>query len=320
MQTITSVTQPLKSIEDIFWFVKLGWLSPKHAKYVVYGSLVFHFIISLVGGLLSGNLFPFSILIITAVLALRVIFGEEEFYRWYPVYMFMALYDMLAVFQRFIVIRPVTEVFYYFDYYTVGWLFGGEVPSYYAFEHHIAALDILFGLFYVAHTSIPILAVVYIRFFHKEHFNQLAWSSLFMATMAYLMFLFLPTAAPWYTYYYGFDPSHVGDITMQQATAGVWNTDLALGTHIFAPLMWSLTSAKFAAFPSLHVGTPAYLFFGFKHFKMKKITWFTLAYLLIIFPTVVYLNHHWFADALGGLFIGWLAVKISVKVYPEDKN
>ena len=38
-------------------------------------------------------------------------------------------------------------------------------------------------------------------------------------------------------------------------------------------------------------------------------------YVVLIFCAVIYLNHHWVADALGGLFFAWLSVVLANRVY-----
>lgn len=307
-------TKP-SSPENILWFVHNGKLSPSQGRNVVFLVIVLHFLLVVSLSLLKENFSALSLLLFALIFGIIAIFGMEEFYRWFPIFLFLAVYDILAVIQQFVTINPFMESFYYFDAYTFGLFFGNRPPSYFFYENHIAVLDVFFGIFYVIHTVFPPLMALYLRVVHVDKFDQLAWSAVIIGFFAVFFYIFVPTAAPWYTYWYGFDASQVGNINQMTATAGLWYTDQALGIDFFSRLMWELTAAKFAAFPSMHVGAPAYIYFSFKKVNLKNPSRVMLVYLVIMFFAVVYLNHHWVSDALAGLFFGWLSVKLSNRLF-----
>jgi hypothetical protein len=304
-----------KSPEYILWFVRLGYVSPQKAKFLVFGSIFGILGLSFLLSTIKNEINFLAILILLIVALTPMIFGKKELYRWYALYMFLAFYDLLGVIQLYIVPEPNMSTLYYFDKYTFGVFFDLTPPSYYFYENRLPILDILLGIFYVGHIIFPPLMIIYLRKYHENHFDELAWSALILASISFTFFVFIPTAPPWYTYWYGFNPGYVDDITIFEATAGLWYTDKVLGISLFAPIMWEMTSAKFAAFPSLHVGTPAYIFFSFRKFKLKRPSNFLLIYLIAMCFTVVYLNHHWVADAIAGVLIGWISVRLSSKLY-----
>lgn len=314
-QSIVTTSEPP---ENVLWFVRNGKLTPRQGQFVVFSLVAIHIILAVFVSYFAFHKFNYFTVLIFSLLIIAGFIGRKEIYHWFPIYFFLALYDILAVFQELFVYHIDPVNFYTFDDRLFGWAFNNEPPSYYFYQHHIPALDVFFGVFYVIHIIFPPIVIIYVRIYHEDKFDRLAWSSVFLGIICMLFYYLLPTAPPWYTMNYGFSNQYVTQITIDKAEAGLWYTDQALGVSIFSKIMWNMTSAKFSSFPSMHVGAPAYIYFSCKKLKINSISRLMGVYVILIFCAVIYLNHHWVADALGGLFFAWLSVVLANRVYDED--
>lgn len=307
--------------EETLWFVKNQRFTPRQGRLLIVSIIGLHVVLSIsLSFIIQGKLNTFTIMLLSLLILFGIFGGLKEIYHWFPIYLFLAIYDMLSIIQKAIQITHFDKIFYDFDLYCFGWLFHNTPPSYYFYEHHLAILDIFFGVFYVIHIIFPPIIILYLRVKYEDKFDRMAWSALFLIIICIAFFIFMPTAPPWYSYYYGFNTDGVSKITMKQATAGLWYTDKDMDTDIFSLIMWKLTSAKFASFPSMHVGAPSYIYFSTKYAKISKLSKIMLVYVIIIFSAVIYLNHHWVADALGGLIFAWFASWLSYKIYGNNYN
>lgn len=162
-------------------------------------------------------------------------------------------------------------------------------------------IDFLMALPYSLHVLWPILFVSWCA-------KSSRWSSFLsfvncfgiMSFTAVLTELYYPTAPPWYFEKYGFAPAdyslHGDPGTLSRVD------DYFQGTFYFNT--FSRSPLVFGAFPSLHVGWPAMLalFFTYAH-DINVSMWFkrmVYCYFAWVCFAVVYLQHHYVIDVLGG--------------------
>ncbi len=328
MQNINATKKVGKTIvhyeeipERVLWFYHRGYLNSSQSAKVVVANISILSLVALVLGYFQPNSGfnyskPLLYLSFLLILPIGMRYFRVELYRFYPLILFTLIYDILSILQFYFVIHPSYRPLYYFDKYLFGWIFGGVPPSFYFFENHNPWFDIFFSIIYFSQVVIPPILFFYYRLTDPEEIPVLVWGMGFLGVAAASIFLLFPTAAPWYIYNFGFDPTKVNSLTPDIATAGLWNADQALGTDFFVSFFWSNTQAKFAAFPSLHVGVVALFYF---FVKKKNLAFQTSLkyYLILMFFTVVYLNHHWVADALAGFTLAYLAVQLSSHLYKE---
>ncbi|RMG29540.1 MAG: phosphatase PAP2 family protein [Methanobacteriota archaeon] len=308
--------------ERVLWFYRRGYLnSSQSARLVIANVWLFASVALILGIFQPASSFNYAKPLVyigaIAVTPIAMKLFRTEFYRIYPLIVFGLLYDIISILQFYLNITPNLSILYKFDLILFGWLFGGEPPSFFFYENHQPLLDILFALIYFSQAFVPFIFFFYYRMSNCEDIPILLWAVAFIGGAAAFFFIFFPTAAPWYVYNFGLDPSKVHALKPEIATAGLWYADQALGTDFFVSFFWTNTQAKFAAFPSLHVGTIALLYFFAKE---KNLTFQTTLriYLLSMIVAVVYLNHHWVADTLMGLLLAFLSIKLSGILYSKN--
>lgn len=308
--------------ERVLWFYRRGYLnSGQSARLVVANVWLFASVALILGMFQPPSEFNYAkpLVYVGAIVATPIAMKmfRMEFYRVYPLIIFGLLYEIISILQFYVHLTPNLDILYQFDVIVFGWMFGGEPPSFYFYENHNPYLDIFFALIYFSQAFIPFIFFIYYRMTNSEDIPVLLWGMAIIGLIAGFLFIFFPTAAPWYIYNFGFDPTKVHALRPEIATAGLWYADQALGSDFFVSFFWTNTQAKFAAFPSLHVGVIALLYFFAKE---KNLTFQTTlkTYLGLMVVAVVYLNHHWVADALMGLFLAFLAIKISSFLYAKN--
>jgi hypothetical protein len=179
-------------------------------------------------------------------------------------------------------------------------VFGGTLPTLtlqHAFyrPETVSPQDVIAMFFYFMHFPLPILVgfVFWVR--SREHYRRFVAALLLMAFLAFVTYLFFPSAPPWYQFQEGRvpDPQVVHKILNETVTK-FWGAD-----YIVSPLYSHLNPNQFAAFPSLHAAFPTlaavYAWARYRALAIGLILWTTGVLL-----SIVYLGEHYVVDALDG--------------------
>jgi len=170
-------------------------------------------------------------------------------------------------------------------------LFGGAIPTLvlqHAFYHPgvIGVQDIVAMCLYFMHFVLPIVVGFIFWLNSREHYRRYIAALLLMCFIAFVTYLFWPSAPPWYQLH---DVVKINDQTVKH----IW------GYTLVTPIYKSFNPNSFAAFPSLHAAFPAlaavYAWMRFRALAIGLVVW-TLAVALAI----VYLGEHYVVDALAG--------------------
>jgi len=191
-------------------------------------------------------------------------------------------------------------------------IFGGYLPHEILNKHENPLFDVLSAIPYTLHIPLPIITVIIALIWDRPSvlpfLHCLGIASL---TGVVIQFVF-PTAPPWYFEKYGEDPANY---SIKGDPAGLARVD-ALFSIDFYHNMFMQSTIVFGAFPSLHItwATLACLFMiSFekcctacaqgKFFKppWKCPKWIPPMYVLWLGFSVVYLQHHFVVDVVGGL-------------------
>jgi hypothetical protein len=171
------------------------------------------------------------------------------------------------------------------------WVFGGTLPTLtlqHAFYRPgvIGPQDIVAMVLYFMHFVLPIVVGFIFWVNSREHYWRFISALLLMCFLAFVTYLFWPSAPPWYQV-----PAvvKINDQTVHR----LWGYTLVFVYHAFNP-------NQFAAFPSLHAAFPAlaavYAWRRYRALAVGLITW-TLA----VVVAIVYLGEHYVVDALASV-------------------
>jgi membrane-associated phospholipid phosphatase len=125
----------------------------------------------------------------------------------------------------------------------------------------------------------------------REHYRRYIAALLLMSFLAFITYLFWPSAPPWYQLH---DVVKVND----QTVSHLW------GYTLVSPIYHSFNPNKFAAFPSLHAAYPAlatvYAWSRYRALGIGLLLW-TAG----VVVSIVYLGEHYVVDALAGfVYVG----------------
>jgi membrane-associated phospholipid phosphatase len=170
------------------------------------------------------------------------------------------------------------------------WLFGGQIPTLvlqHAFYRPgvIGPQDLIAMVLYFMHFVLPIVVGFVFWVNSREHYWRFVAALLLMCFLAFVTYLFWPSAPPWW---------QLHDVVKinQQTVGRLWGNTVVVIYHAFNP-------NQFAAFPSLHAAFPAlaavYAWQRYRALAIGLVVW-TLA----VVVSIVYLGEHYVVDALAG--------------------
>lgn len=172
------------------------------------------------------------------------------------------------------------------------WVFRGTIPTLvlqHDFYHPgvVGIQDIIAMFFYFMHFVLPIVIGFVFWVNSREYYWRFVAALLLMCFLAFVTYLFWPSAPPWYQLH---DVVKINDQTVRT----LW------GYTLVTPLYHSFNSNPFAAFPSLHAAFPAlaavYAWQRYRLLALGLVLW-TLA----VMVSIVYLGEHYVVDALAGM-------------------
>src|SRR5258706_10578627 len=179
-------------------------------------------------------------------------------------------------------------------------LFGATLPTItlqHAFYNSdvVSPQDLVAMFFYFMHFPLPIVVgfVFWVR--SRDHYRRFIAALLLMALLAFVTYLFWPSAPPWYQFRAG---AAGGEETVHKILNET--VDKLWGPNYWgSPLYTHLNPNKFAAFPPLHAAFPAlasvYPWRGYRWLAVGLIAW-TLA----VGVSIVSLGEHYVGDILDG--------------------
>ena len=189
-------------------------------------------------------------------------------------------------------------------------LFGGTLPTI-ALQHAfyrsdaVSAQDLLAMFFYFMHFPLPIVVgfIFWVR--SRDHYRRFIAALLLMSLLAFITYLFWPSAPPWYQF-------QASTTSGEETVHKILNetVDKLWGPNYWvSPLYASLNPNKFAAFPSLHAAFPALA----AAYAWRRYRWLSLALIAWtagVALSIVYLGEHYVVDVLDGLLYVALAAII----------
>lgn len=185
------------------------------------------------------------------------------------------------------------------------WLFGGRVPSAVLQSSlHTSpvggALDYFATVVYFCHFAVPLTVGLVIWLVDRTQFLRYTTALLGMALFAFVIFLLVPTAPPWYANDHG-------------AISGVHKILHDTLPSAVSPYYASLNPNPVAAMPSLHMAFPVLSLFALVG-VWRRGGWVFAVWCVFVFFSVVYLGEHYAVDALAGMVLAGLTWLVMMRV------
>jgi len=193
---------------------------------------------------------------------------------------------------------------YDFDMFLFGFLPSTVLPKY----MECIPLDTLAGIVYTIHSGWPVIFLAYTILRRRD--LTLAYVNCFglVSLIGVITQMLMPTSPPWYFYKYGFAPA---PYTLKGDPAGLARVDAYYHLQFFQK-MFENNPVVYGSFPSLHIGWPT-LMCLFVYFETRLPRFFrygSIVYVGIVSWAVMYLQHHYAVDVLGGMFYSWAIYKV----------
>ena len=155
---------------------------------------------------------------------------------------------------------------------------------------------------YFCHFVFPLAVGMVLWLVDRVQFVRFTTALMGMALVAFVFFLLVPTAPPWYAAQQGVIGGFVKIIgtTLPSAVSPYYN---------------NLNPNPVAAFPSLHAAFP---FLGFLALRSiyPRGAWIAFAWCLTVWFSVVFLGEHYVVDVIGGVALAagswWVMMRIAV--------
>jgi hypothetical protein len=170
------------------------------------------------------------------------------------------------------------------------WVFAGTIPTLvlqHAFYHPgvVGLQDIIGMVFYFMHFVLPIVVGFVFWVTSREYYWRFVAALLLMCFLAFVTYLFWPSAPPWYTLHD--EVIKINDKTVH----ALW------GYTLVTPIYQSFNPNKFAAFPSLHAAFPMLAaVYAWQRYRLLAVGLTLWSAGVVI--SIVYLGEHYVVDAL----------------------
>jgi hypothetical protein len=170
------------------------------------------------------------------------------------------------------------------------WFFAGTIPTLtlqHAFYRPgvVAIQDVVAMIFYFMHFVLPIVVGFVFWVTNREYYWRFVAALLLMCFLAFVTYLFWPSAPPWYQL-----PNDVVKIN-DQTVHMLW------GYTAVSPIYHSFNPNQFAAFPSLHAAFPMLAaVYAWQRYRLLAVGLSLWSAAVLV--SIVYLGEHYVVDAL----------------------
>ncbi len=163
---------------------------------------------------------------------------------------------------------------------------------------------------YMLHFALPLVTGFILWVWRRNHYYDFVAALIVLSLSAFVTFVIMPTAPPWYVAQVGLLNGPDGHAAISYLKPGAFDTLAnAFGfkaDYIYTYTFYDVNPNGFAAWPSLHVGYPFLSFLVLRR-AFGKIGWIGFAYTLLVAFSVMYTGDHWLIDAIGGMAFAYIA-------------
>jgi membrane-associated phospholipid phosphatase len=153
---------------------------------------------------------------------------------------------------------------------------------------------------YFCHFIFPLAMGMVMWLRDRVQFLRYTSALLGMALVAFVIYLLVPTAPPWYAQDQGviccFD--HILTHSLPSAVS---------------PYYQGLNPNHFAAFPSLHAAFPFLTYLALRKLYPRA-SWFALGWCCMVWFSVIFLGEHYLVDVISGIAFAWGSWLVMMKI------
>lgn len=156
---------------------------------------------------------------------------------------------------------------------------------------------------YFCHFAMPLVVGLVLWLRDRTQYLRFTTALMGMAMVAFVFFLLVPTAPPWYAEIHGGGIGGFQKLISHTLPSAV------------GPYYQSLNPNQTAAWPSLHAAFP---FLGFLALRRvyPRASYLALAWSVIVWFSIVFLGEHYVIDAIGGVALAagswWVLMRFAV--------
>lgn len=185
------------------------------------------------------------------------------------------------------------------------WLFGGHLPTavLQSTVHRSAvggAVDYFATVVYFCHFLVPIAVGMVLWLVSRTAYLRYVVALLGMSFFAFIVFLLLPAAPPWYAADHG-------------VVHGVTKIISSTLPSAVSPYYQTLNSNPVAAMPSLHMAYPVLSLLALLSVWPRR-GWVFAVWCVAVMFSIVYLGEHYVVDALAGIVLAVLSWVLLMRV------
>jgi len=162
------------------------------------------------------------------------------------------------------------------------------------------ALALLGTVVYFCHFVVPLLVGLILWLRDRTQFLRFTATLMGMALIAFLFYLLLPSAPPWYAQQQGYLSG------FQKLIDGTIPSDVS-------GLYKGMNPNQTAAFPSLHAAFPFLCFLALRKLYPRA-SWLMLGWSVVVWVSVVFLGEHYVIDVLAGIAVAAISWLVMMRV------
>ena len=188
-------------------------------------------------------------------------------------------------------------------------LFAGYLPTQVlqAWLHPKHGLDLVAAvatILYILHTALPVVVGAFLWVRDRASYYDYVAALVVLSMAAFLTYLILPVAPPWWAASHGFLNGANGHPELAYLKPSAFDS-LAASAGLDGHVLFGLTFGdispdQVASFPSLHAAYP-FLAYLFARRVLGRARWAVLAYAAAVWFAVVYLGDHYVVDVIAGV-------------------
>jgi len=174
----------------------------------------------------------------------------------------------------------------------------------------VGLVAVLATMVYMIHFLVPILVGLTLWVWRRALFHDFMAALIVLSLAAFVTYLLLPSAPPWYAAERGLLNGVDGVPMIAYLKPGVFDSVAATfgldGNVLYTSVFYGLGPNSVAAWPSLHVAYP-FLAFLFLRRAFGRVGYLALGYTLLVAFSVVYTGDHWVHDCIAGVAYAYVA-------------